>query len=123
MSRNFDKEKFKEKIISFVKEENKKGHFPTYKEIQRRFRCLVKLHFPGGIREIAKLAGIKYNRKFAAKTPEERESIREKIIKYAIQKLRNGFYPGFGRASINSDSCSDWDFNYNICLILFWLVS
>ncbi len=95
MSRNFDKQKFKEKIITFVKEEIQKSHFPTHKEIQRKFRCLVKLHFPGGIREIAELAGIKYNRKFATKIPEERELIRKKIIKYAIQKLRNGFYPGY----------------------------
>ncbi|MDI6591985.1 MAG: hypothetical protein QME61_03580 [Patescibacteria group bacterium] len=95
MSRKFDKEKFKQRIINFVKEENKKGHFPTYKEIQRKFRCLVKLHFPGGIREIAELSGIKYNRKFATKTPEERELIRQKIIKYTIQKLKSGFYPGY----------------------------
>jgi len=78
MSRNFDKEKFNQRIITFVKEEIKKGHFPTYKEIQREFRCLVKLYFPGGIREIAKLAGIKYNRKSATKTPEEREAIKKK---------------------------------------------
>jgi len=95
MSRNFDKEKFKKRIITFVKEEIKKGHFPTHKEIQRKFRCLVKLHFPGGIREIAKLAGIKYYRKFATKTSEERELIRQKIIKYTIQKLRSRFYPGY----------------------------
>lgn len=95
MSRNFNKEKFRKHIIAFVKEEIKKGHFPTYKEIQRKFRCLVKLHFPGGIREIAKLAGIKYIRKFATRTPEERELIRREVIKYTIQKLRSGFYPGY----------------------------
>jgi len=95
MSRNFDKEKFKKSIIDFVVEEVKKGHFPTHKEIQRRFRCLVKLHFLGGIREIAKLVGVKYNRKFATKTPEERELIRQKIIKYTIWRLQNGFYPGY----------------------------
>jgi len=95
MSRNFDKEKFKKRIIDFVKEEIKKGHFPTYKEIQRKFSCLPKLFFPGGIREIAKLSGINYNRKFATKTPEEKELIRQKIIKYAIKKLRKGFYPGY----------------------------
>jgi hypothetical protein len=78
-----------------MKEEIGEGHFPTHKEIQRKFRCLVKLHFPGGIREIAKLAGVRYNRKFATKTPEEKELIRQKIIKYAIQRLRNGFYPGY----------------------------
>ena len=95
MSRNFNKERFKKRIINHVKEENKKGHFPTYKEIQRKFRCLPKPCFPAGIREIAKLAGIKYYRKFATKTPEEREPIRQKIIKYAIQRLKRGFYPGY----------------------------
>jgi len=95
MSRNFDKKKFRQRIINFVKEENKKGRFPTYKEIQREFSCLPKLFFPGGIREIAKLIGIKYNRKFATKTPEEKEAIRQKVIGYAVKKLRIGFYPGY----------------------------
>lgn len=95
MSRNFDKEKFKKRIIAFVKEENKKEDLPTYKEIQRKFNCLPKLFFPGGIREITKLARIKYNRKFASKTPEEKELIRQKIIEYTIKKLQKGFYPGY----------------------------
>ena len=95
MSRNFNKEKFKKRIIAFVKEENKKGYLPTYKTIQKRFHFLPTLFFPGGIREIAKLSGIKYERKFAAKTPEERELIRQKITKYAVQKLKSGFYPGY----------------------------
>jgi hypothetical protein len=95
MSRRFNKEKFKQRIISFVKTENEKGHFPTYKEIQRKFNCLPKLYFPGGIREIAKLAGIKYNRKFANKTPDEKELIKQKIIQYFAEKLKNGYYPGY----------------------------
>jgi hypothetical protein len=95
MSRRFNKEKFKQRIISFVKTENEKGHFPTYKEIQRKFRCLPKLYFSGGIREIAKLARIKYNRKFANKTPEERRMMKNKIIKYIKDKLKNGYYPTY----------------------------
>lgn len=95
MSRNFNKEKFRKRIINFVKKEIQEGHFPTHKAIQRKFRCLVKLHFPGGIREIAGLVGIKYNRKFANKTPGEKEVIRQKIIEYAIKKLQIGFYPGY----------------------------
>ena len=95
MSRNFDKEKFKRRIITFVKEENKKGHFPIYKEIQRKFRCLPKLFFSGGIREIAKLAGIKYYRKFASKTLGEKELIRQKIIDYTKKKVRKGYHPGY----------------------------
>ncbi len=95
MSRNFDKEKFKKRVISFVKEENKRRHFPTYKEIQRKFNCLPRLFFPGGVREIAKLSGIKYNRKFASKTPEEKEFIKQKIIEYTKEKLQKGYYPGY----------------------------
>lgn len=95
MSRNFDKKKFKKRIIDFVKEEIKKGRFPTYKEIQRKFNCLPKLYFVGGIREIAKLAGIKYNRKFAIKTPREKDLIRQKIIKYTKEKLQKGYRPGY----------------------------
>ena len=95
MSRNFNKEKFKERIISFVKKENKERHLPTYKEIQRKFRCLPKLYFSGGIREIAKLARIKYNRKFANKTPEEKELIKQKIIKYTKKKFRERYFPGY----------------------------
>jgi hypothetical protein len=95
MSRRFNKEKFKQRIISFVKTENDKGHFPTYKEIQRRFNCLPKLYFPGGIREIAKLAGIKYNRKFANKTLEEKKLMKQKIIQYFAEKIKNGYYPTY----------------------------
>jgi hypothetical protein len=95
MSRKFDKEKFKKLIIKFVKEENAKGHFPTYKEIQKKFNCLPKLYFPGGIREIAKLAGIKYNRKFANKTLEEKELMKQKIIQYFAEKIKNGYYPTY----------------------------
>jgi hypothetical protein len=95
MSRKFDKGKFKKRIIAFVKEENKRGHFPTHKEIQRKFRCLIKLHFPGGIREIAKLAGVKYNRKFANKTPEERRIMKNKILEYVKRKLESGYYPTY----------------------------
>jgi len=95
MSRNFNKEKFKKRIIDFVKEEIKKGHFPIYKEIQRKFNCLPRLYFPGGIKEIAKLSGIKYNRKFANKTPEEKKLIRQKIIQYTKRKLQRGYYPGY----------------------------
>jgi hypothetical protein len=69
-----------------VKEEIKKGHFPTHKEIQRKFRCLVKLYFPGGI---------KYIRKFANKTPKEKELIKQRIIKYTKEKVQKGYYPGY----------------------------
>jgi len=95
MSRRFNKRKFKQRIITFVKEEIKKGHFPTHKEIQRKFRCLIKLYFPGGIREIANLSGIKYNRKFANKTPEERRMMKNKILEYVKRKLKSGYYPTY----------------------------
>jgi hypothetical protein len=95
MGRNFNKEKLRKKIIDFVKEENKKGYLPTYKEIQRKFRCLPKLYFVGGIREIAKLAGIKYKRKFANKTFEEKKLIKQEIIKYTKEKLQQGHYPTY----------------------------
>jgi hypothetical protein len=95
MSRRFNKKKFKKLIIKFVKEENKRGYFPTYKEIQKKFSCLPKLYFPGGIREIAKLAGIKYNRKFANKTLEEKELMKQKIIQYFAKKIKNGYYPTY----------------------------
>jgi SOS-response transcriptional repressor LexA len=95
MSRRFDKKKFKKLIIKFVKEENKRGHFPTYKEIQKKFNCLPKLYFPGGIREIARLARIKYSRKFANKTLEEKELIKQKIIQYFAEKIKNGYYPTY----------------------------
>jgi len=94
MGRNFDKEKFKKQIIDFVKSESKSGKIPTYKEIQRTFHCLPKLYFPGGIREMAALAGISYARKFAAKTSEEKETIRCEVIEYTKRNLHKGYYPG-----------------------------
>lgn len=56
---------------------------------------MISLYFSGGIREIAKLARIKYNRKFANKTPEEKELIKQKIIKYTKKKSRERYFPGY----------------------------
>lgn len=90
MGRNFDREQFKERILRFVKEESRKGNRPTYKEIQGRFRCLPKLFFPGGIRQIYKKAGVKYSRRFATKTPEEKERMRGEVIHYVKTKVKKG---------------------------------
>ncbi|MBU4406562.1 MAG: restriction endonuclease, partial [Candidatus Altiarchaeota archaeon] len=77
-----DKSILRDRILKFVQEEAKKGSYPTYKEIQGRFRCLPKLYFPGGIREMYKIAGVPYNRKFANKTIWEKEGVRERVIDY-----------------------------------------
>lgn len=90
MSRNFNKEEIREQIILFIGKEYGNGHLPTYKEIQKRFNCFPKLYFPGGIREMVNSAGIKYERKFANKTLEEKELIKRKIIEYAKEKNKSG---------------------------------
>jgi len=87
--------RIRKKILKYFVQQIKKGTNPTASSIRERFHISLLTYFPGGIREIVKLAGIKYYRKFASKTPEEKELTKQKIIKYAIQKLRNGFYPGY----------------------------
>jgi len=88
-----DKTILRDRILSFVKEEARKGNYPTYKEIQRRFRCLPKLYFPGGIREMYKIAGVPYDRKFANKTFEEKEKIKKQIVDYVEKSNKGGYYP------------------------------
>ncbi len=95
MGGNVNKKSFKAKVVHFIKDEVGNNRYPTYKAIQKQFHFLPTLFFLGGIREMYKMAGIKYYRKFATKTPKERESIRQKVIQYAIQKLKNDFYPGY----------------------------
>lgn len=84
-----NKKMMRNKIINFVKKEAEKNRFPTYKKIQKKFNCLLKSYFPDGIREIYREAGLKYNRKYASKTKEEKEEMRRKIIEFAKEKSRN----------------------------------
>lgn len=90
-----DKERMRAEIVKFIRKKAGAGKFPTHKEIRKKFCCLLKTYFPGGVREIYKLAGVNYQRKFASKSFEEKEFTRQRIIKYTVQKLRNGFYPGY----------------------------
>ena len=93
MSGQIDKEILKKRMVSYVKREAKKGNYPTYKEIQRRYRCLLTSFFPEGIRELYKLAGIPYAKKFAAKTPKEKNEMRQKIVNYIKREVQKGSYP------------------------------
>jgi hypothetical protein len=90
MGGNIDKKVMRKRILDFCRKKIKKGHYPTYKEIQRTFRCLPKLFFPGGIREIFKQLKIEYNRKFARKTPEEKEKIKRKVINFVRKNYKRG---------------------------------
>jgi len=93
MGGNVEKNVMREMILDYFKSEVKKDHYPTYKEIQNKFKCLPKSFFPGGIREIFKLAGLTYKRKFASKTPEEKEEIRKAIIEFVKESSKNGIKP------------------------------
>jgi len=90
MGGNVDKKVMRERILDFCRTEIKKGNYPTYKEIQKTFGCLPKLFFPGGIREIFKQLNTEYNRKFATKTPEEREKIRLEVINFVQKNHERG---------------------------------
>ena len=91
----------RERILNFVDVEVKMGNYPTYKEIQRRFHCLPKLYFPGGIREIYNLVGVPYNRKFANKTPKEKVEIRKEVIKYVRKESKKEHYPRYDEIKNN----------------------
>lgn len=93
MGGQIDKEILKKRIVSYVRKETKKGNYPTYKEIQRRFQCLPKAFFPGGIREVYELAEVPYARKFATKTPKEKEEMKKKILNYIKTEAQNGYFP------------------------------
>ena len=93
MGGQVDKERFKEKMETYVRNEVRGGRSPTYKEIQGKFQCLPKAFFPRGIREIYELAGIPYIRKFAAKTSKEKEEGRQRIVNYVRAEASTGYLP------------------------------
>jgi len=93
MGGQIDKEILKKRIISYVRRKARKGNYPTYKEVQRRFQCLPKGFFPAGIREIYELAGISYIRKFATKTPKEKKEMRQKVVNYIKTEAKKGHFP------------------------------
>lgn len=90
MGGNIDKKIMQKRILDFCRKEIKEGHYPTYKEIQKTFGCLPKLFFPGGIREIFKRLNIEYNRKFATKTPKEKEKIKREVINFVRKNNERG---------------------------------
>jgi len=93
MGGQIDKEILKKRIVRYVRRKAREGNYPTYKEIQRKFQCLPKLFFPGGIREIYELAGISYIKKFATKTPKEKKEMRQKIVNYIKTEAEKGHFP------------------------------
>ncbi|MDI6917023.1 MAG: hypothetical protein QMC80_04415 [Thermoplasmatales archaeon] len=93
MGGSIDKSLIRQRLLDFCKKEFIKGHQPTYKEIQRKFHCLPKLFFPGGIREIYQLLNQEYNRKFATKLPEEKEKMKREVINFIQKEVKKGYYP------------------------------
>jgi hypothetical protein len=93
MGGQIDKEILKKRIVRYVRRKAREGNHPTYKEIQRKFQCLPKRFFPGGIREIYELAGIFYIRKFATKTPKEKKEMRQKVVNYIKAEAKKGHFP------------------------------
>jgi len=93
MGGQIDKEILKKRIVRYVRRKAREDNHPTYKEIQRRFQCLPKAFFRGGIREIYELAWIRYNRKFATKTPKEKDEMKKKIFDYIRTEAQKGYFP------------------------------
>lgn len=93
MGGQIDKEILKKRIVSYVRKEEKKDNYPTYKEIQKRFQCLPKVFFQGGVREMYELAGIPYAKKFATKTPKEKDEMKKKILDYIRTEAQKGYFP------------------------------
>lgn len=52
-----EKKEMRQKIVDYVKTESKKGHFPTWRDIQDKFRINI-LHYFTGIREIYAMSGV-----------------------------------------------------------------
>lgn len=95
MGGNVDKEKMRADILAYIRSEIKNGRKPTYKEIQKKFRCLPKIFFPGGIREIYSELGLRHDIKFSTKTESEKQQIRDKVIQYIKSECKKGNMPKF----------------------------
>lgn len=55
------KKLLKEEILEYIRAEVAKGHYPTFMEIEEKFRTNMRTHF-SGIRDAYELAGIPYKR-------------------------------------------------------------
>jgi hypothetical protein len=90
------KKRLKEKILGYIRAEVANGHYPTFMEIEEKFRTNMRTHF-SGIRDAYELAGIPYKREpnpFLKYEKEEKlTAISVKIFSkmgYLIEKISIG---------------------------------
>jgi len=78
------------KIIEYVKEKSKNGCFPTYREIEKKFRIRFLVYFKN-IYELYDKSNVKYpearKHKFRKFTENKKDALRQKICKF-IEKRR-----------------------------------
>ncbi|MDI6806975.1 MAG: LAGLIDADG family homing endonuclease [Candidatus Aenigmarchaeota archaeon] len=89
------KEKLRSEIIQFVKDSSSRGTFPTWKDIQLKFKIGYRSYF-NSIIEIYELANVNYPRRIKriAKKPFKNRNMGRKAIKdYVIQKVKEGVLP------------------------------
>ena len=86
----------KERILEYIRFEVAKGHYPTFMEIEEKFRTNMRTHF-SSIREAYWLAGVPYKREPNPFLRYEKErklaSISAKIFRkmgYMIEKISIG---------------------------------
>jgi len=90
------KKSLKEEILEYIRAEVAKGHYPTFMEIEEKFRTNMRTHF-SGIRDAYELAGIPYKREPNPFLKYEKEkkltAISVKIFRkmgYLIEKISIG---------------------------------
>lgn len=74
----------KEEIIEYLKQEVKKSHYPTKRELHNMFHCRIN----DGIEELYAQAGLKYTQKNSQELKNEKAELLTKITMDILPKLR-----------------------------------
>jgi len=93
-------------VIDFVRDNVKKGIFPTFNDIEKELHVHIKSHFKSRVKEVYEKSGIDYSRIRKIITAMKGHKItqkklrfnieegKKKIAKYIRQEVKKGHFPG-----------------------------
>jgi len=78
----------KKKIINYIRKKVSKGHYPSMREIQNKFKINVRTYFPGNMFEAYKTSNVELPCRFLPK-----DRVKERVACFIREKLESGKYP------------------------------
>lgn len=77
-------------VSKYVKEEIKKGNFPTYKELKKKFNLP---HYKITLKDIYSRSGVSFLEFPFRRPPKCKQEIRNELLNYVRGEVKNGHYP------------------------------